>query len=354
MIDSAAHSFTSKRHAYWKDIPDSDWQSWKWHLQNKVISIADLKKILEFDGLFNLDLNDIEKTQKDFQFGITPYYFSLINPIDLNCPIRLQAIPSSSENVQLSNEFLDFPKEEQMMPVPGLTHRYPDRVMIYTTHHCAVYCRFCTRKRKVSNPDSALQKKQLEQAFFYIKNNPQIREIILSGGDIFSFSDQQIENILEQASAIPHIEIIRLGTRNLVTLPFRVTDNLVEVFKKFSPLYIHTHFNHPLECSNEALQACQKLKAAGCVVNNHTVLLKNVNDRQDIIQGLNLKLLSMGVQPYYIYHCDLTYGSGHFRTSIQNDRKLVQELNSKIDWLNDFHSSHYMVDTPGGGKIELI
>lgn len=345
--------FKSQRHSYWANVSDENWNNWTWHLQNKVTTIEQLIDIAKSDPSFHLDIEDVKKTQTEFHFGITPYYFSLIELSKKNCPIGMQALPSSEENTKLENELLDFPKEEQMMPVPGLTHRYPDRVMLYTTHHCAVYCRFCTRKRKVSNPTTTLNSAQIQKAVEYIQANTQIREIILSGGDIFSYSDKQLDELIRSFREIPHIEIIRLGTRNLVTLPQRVTPALLEVLKKYPPLYIHTHFNHANECTEEAKKACQMLRQAGCVVNNHTVLLKGINDSADDIERLNEKLLLMGVQPYYLYHCDLTYGSHHFRTKINDDLALIRELRRRTDWNNQINIPHYMIDTPGGGKVEL-
>lgn len=346
--------FSSKRHSFWANVSDADWSSWAWQLQHKITTLDQLIEIAKHDPSFKLDVEDIIKTQTEFNFGITPYYFSLINLADPRCPIGLQALPSSEENVKLDNELLDFPKEETMMPVPGLTHRYPDRAMLYTTHHCAVYCRFCTRKRKVSNPTSTLQTNQILKAIEYVKDHPVIREVILSGGDIFSFSDKQLNEMLTGLREIPHVEIIRLGTRNLVTMPCRVTESLVNVLKQHHPIYIHTHFNHVSECTLEAFKACQMLRKAGCVVNNHTVILKGINDSAGDIEALNEKLIMMGVQPYYLYHCDLTYGSHHFRTKIHDDLELVRGLHKHTDWSHEINVPHYMIDTPGGGKVELI
>ncbi|NUN07151.1 MAG: KamA family radical SAM protein [Bdellovibrio sp.] len=342
------------RHKKWAAVSDKDWSSWTWQLQNKIETLADLEEIAKLDPDFSFDPEDVRKTQTDFNFAITPYYFSLMNLKDIECPIRLQCLPSSRENVSLDYELLDFPKEDSMMPVPGLTHRYPDRVMLYTTHHCAMYCRFCTRKRKVSDASTALRGQQIEAALKHIAATKTIREVILSGGDIFSFSDRQLDELLTKVRAIDHVEIVRLGTRNLVTLPFRVTPELVAVLKKHQPLYIHTHFNHPEECSAEAATACKALRKAGCVVNNHTVILKGVNNEQKTLQELNSKLIPMGVQPYYFYHCDLTFGSSHFRTKIEDDLKLIRGLHAEIDWHQEITMSHYMVDTPGGGKVELV
>jgi lysine 2,3-aminomutase len=342
------------RHKKWEAVAESDWYSWTWQLQNKIQNVETLEAIAEIDPKFRFDADDVRKTQQDFHFAITPYYFSLMNLQDEKCPIRLQGLPSSQENQRLDFEVMDFPKEESMMPVPGLTHRYPDRVMIYTTHHCAMYCRFCTRKRKVSDASTALQQGQIKAALEYVRRTPAIREVILSGGDIFSFSDRQLDDLLAQVRSIEHVEIIRLGTRNLVTLPFRVTKNLLDVLKKYQPIYIHTHFNHPKECSEEALAACKALRRAGCVVNNHTVILKGVNNDAEVLKTLNKKILHMGVQPYYFYHCDLTFGVSHFRTKIAEDLQIVRKMRGPMRWGEDVFMSHYMVDTSGGGKIELV
>lgn len=344
----------TKPHKAWKDVSQEQWESWTWQLQNRITRLDDFKTLAQLDPLLKIDMEDISRTQRDFEFAITPYYFSLIEVGNDNCPIRKQAIPSSLENTKLDFELIDFPKEESMMPVPGLTHRYPDRAMLYTTHHCAVYCRFCTRKRKVSDASSALRNQQIQQAVDYIRATKQIREVILSGGDIFSLSNDSLKELIGKVRSIDHVEIIRLGTRNLVTLPFRVTDQLVDVLKQFQPLYVHTHFNHPVECSAEAQKACLKLRRAGIQINNHTVMLKGVNDSAEAIGVLNKKLLAMGVQPYYVYHCDLTYGTSHFRTKISDDLKVMRSLRSAMDWTSDVSLPHYMVDTPGGGKVELL
>ncbi len=344
----------TRPHPAWIETPQEQWESWTWQLQNRITKLDDFKRISQVDSQFQVDLEDIARTQTDFDFAITPYYFSLIEMANSNCPIRKQAIPSSLENKKLDFELIDFPKEESMMPVPGLTHRYPDRAMLYTTHHCAVYCRFCTRKRKVSDASTALRSQQISQAVDYIRSTKQIREVILSGGDIFSLSNDALGELLDKVRSIEHVEIIRLGTRNLVTLPFRVTDQLVSIVKQFHPIYVHTHFNHPVECSLEAQQACLKLRRAGIQVNNHTVMLKGINDKVETLRELNQRLLLMGVQPYYIYHCDLTYGTSHFRTKISDDLGILRSLREKFDWSKDSSLPHYMVDTPGGGKIELF
>lgn len=342
------------RHKKWSHVPQKEWESWAWQLQHRIQTVEDIMNILSIDSNAFIDIEDVKQTQANFNFSITPYYFSLMNLSDVNCPIRAQGLPSTKENIRLDYEYLDFPKEDSMMPVPGLTHRYPDRVMLYTTHHCAMYCRFCTRKRKVSNPSTALRNQQIKNAIDHIRSQKSIREVILSGGDIFSFSDSQLDELLGSVRAIDHIEIVRLGTRNLVTLPFRVTPHLVEIFKKYQPLYIHTHFNHPNECTVEAAHACRELRKAGCVVNNHTVMLDGVNNNEKTLQELNSRLITMGVQPYYLYHCDLTFGSSHFRTKIKDDVRILQALHQTANWGYGITIPHYMIDTPGGGKVELV
>lgn len=356
-MDSADTFTKTMPHKFWNSVSEVDWISWRWQLQNRIDSVEKLRTVLEADPPSGENIDDIiqeiEKTESKFNFSITPYYFSLIDFTSPACPIRRQAIPSSEENIELSYEFRDFPKEDQMMPVPGLTHRYPDRVMLYTTHHCAMYCRFCTRKRKVSNPSTALHQQQIQNSIDHIAKNPHLREIVLSGGDVFSFGDDGLDKLLKRTRAIEHIEIVRLGTRNLVTLPFRSTPDLIGIFKNYLPLYIHTHFNHPKECSLEAFEACRRLRDAGCVVNNHTVILRGINDDAGTLKELNRRLLQMGAQPYYMYHCDMTFGSSHFRTMIADDVELVNCLHANTDWGSDANVPHYMVDTPGGGKIEL-
>ena len=287
-----------------------------------------------------------------FNMAITPYYAALIDPNDPNCPIRLQSVPQPGE-LHIGPDDLEDPLgEERDMPVPGITHRYPDRVLFYTTHNCAMYCRHCTRKRKVADPDSAANTKMLEEGLAYIERTKEIRDVVISGGDALSNSDDRIEYILSRLRAMEHVEIFRIGTRNLVTLPQRVTDDFCNMLRKYQPVFIHTHFNHPKECTQEAFDACAKLADAGCVINNQMVLLKGVNDDAKIVMELNHKLLMMRVRPYYMFQADLAQGISHFRTPIQTGLDIIQKLRG---WTSGMAVPHFVVDGPGGGgKIPLI
>jgi lysine 2,3-aminomutase len=241
--------------------------------------------------------------------------------------------------------------EERDMPVPGITHRYPDRVLLYTTHNCPVYCRHCTRKRKVADPTSAAAKRQIDAAIDYIARTPAVRDVVISGGDPLSLSDERLDHILGRLRAIPHVEIFRLGTRNLVTLPQRVTDDLVHMLRAHHPVYVNTHFNHPRECTAEAYEACRRLADAGCVLGNQMVLLRGVNDDPRTVMELNHKLLLMRVRPYYIYQCDLAQGISHFRTPVETGVKIMQALRGHTSGLA---VPHFVIDAPGGGgKIPI-
>jgi lysine 2,3-aminomutase len=249
------------------------------------------------------------------------------------------------------NDLDDPLAEERDMPVPGITHRYPDRVLFYTTHNCPVYCRHCTRKRKVSDPTSATAKAQIEGALAYIEEHSEIRDIVISGGDPLSLSDDRLDYILGRLRAIPHVEIFRLGTRNLVTLPQRVTDDFVRMLRAHHPVYVNTHFNHPKECTAEAFEAARKLADAGCVIGNQMVLLKGVNDDPVVVKELNHKLLLMRIRPYYIYQCDLSKGISHFRTPVEAGLRIIRALRGHTSGLA---VPHFVVDAPnGGGKIPL-
>jgi lysine 2,3-aminomutase len=261
-------------------------------------------------------------------------------------------VPKSGELIIAPEDMEDPLAEERDMPVPGITHRYPDRVLFYTTHNCAMYCRHCTRKRKVADPDSAASTNQLEESLAYIERTKSIRDVIISGGDPLSNSDDRLEYILSRLRAMNHIEVFRLGSRNLVTLPQRITDDFVKMVKKYQPVYIHTHFNHPKECTREAFDACARLADAGCPINNQMVLLKGVNDDAKIVKELNHKLLMMRVRPYYIFQCDMSQGISHFRTPVEKGIEIIEKLRG---WTSGMAVPHFVIDAPGGGgKIPLI
>jgi len=340
---------TGGRGRAWVETPAEDWNDWQWQQRNRVTGLEMLDKVLD---VTEAERNAFEQSHAQFHMGITPYYAALMDPSDPNCPIRLQSVPQQGELLVLPTDLEDPLAEERDMPVPGITHRYPDRVLFYTTHNCPVYCRHCTRKRKVSDPSTAAAKKQLEDGLAYIAAHPEIRDIVISGGDPLSLSDDRLDYILGRLRAIPHVEIFRLGTRNLVTLPQRVTDDFANMLRKHQPVFVNTHFNHPKECTAEAFEACRKLADAGCVLGNQMVLLKGVNDDPKIVKELNHKLLMMRVRPYYIYQCDLSQGISHFRTPIEKGLEIIESLRGHTSGLA---VPHFVVDAPGGGgKIPLL
>ncbi|OFZ19268.1 MAG: lysine 2,3-aminomutase [Bdellovibrionales bacterium GWB1_55_8] len=333
----------------WKDTEDKDWNNWIWQQQKRIKSMDQLEKVIH---VADDEREAFAKSHESFNMGITPYYASLIDKDDPNCPVRLQSVPKGGELVILPSDMEDPLAEERDMPTPGITHRYPDRVLFYTTHNCPVYCRHCTRKRKVADPSSSAANKQLEDGLAYIEQHKEVRDVVISGGDPLSNSDERLEYILSRLRAIEHVEVLRLGTRNLVTLPQRITDNFAQMVKKYHPLFIHTHFNHPKECTREAFDACAKLADAGCVIHNQMVLLKGVNDDPKIVKELNHKLLMMRVRPYYIFQCDMSQGISHFRTPIEAGINIIENLRG---WTSGMAVPHFVVDAPGGGgKIPLL
>ncbi|MGZ3688501.1 MAG: KamA family radical SAM protein [Bdellovibrionota bacterium] len=337
------------RPAVWRDVDDKDWNSWIWQQQKRLKSMDQLEKVI---AVTQEERDAFAQSHEMFNMGITPYYASLMDPNDPNCPIRLQSVPKAGELNILSTDLEDPLGEERDMPVPGITHRYPDRVLFYTTHNCPVYCRHCTRKRKVSDPSSSAANKQLEDGLAYIESHHEIRDVVISGGDPLSNSDERLEYILSRLRAMDHIEVFRIGTRNLVTLPQRITDNFVNMLKKYHPVFVHTHFNHPKECTREAFDACTKIADAGCVLHNQMVLLKGVNDDPKIVKELNHKLLMMRVRPYYIYQCDLSQGISHFRTPVEVGLNIIENLRG---WTSGMAVPQFVIDGPGGGgKIPML
>ncbi|MGZ3658061.1 MAG: lysine 2,3-aminomutase [Bdellovibrionota bacterium] len=347
--DHILNRFPVAPRSIWKDAAEKDWNNWIWQQQKRVKNLEDLRKVIK---VTDEEAKAYEGSVEMFNMSITPYYASLMDPDDPNCPIRLQAVPKLGELHVAPEDMEDPLAEERDMPVPGLTHRYPDRVLFYTTHNCAMYCRFCTRKRKVSDPGSAAQMKQLDGALEYIRNHPEVRDVVVSGGDPLSNSDERLDYILGSLRAIPHVEMFRLGTRNLVTLPQRITDDFIYMLRKHHPVYVNTHFNHPKECTREAYDACRRLADAGVPISNQAVLLKGVNDSVETFQELNHKLLMMRVRPYYIYQCDLSQGIGHFRTPIEKGFEIIEGLRGHTSGLA---VPHMVIDAPGGGgKIPIL
>ncbi len=340
---------TAGRGRMWKEVPEDLWNSWIWQQQNRVRTMEKLHGVIDVQPDEELAF---DKSSEIFNMAITPYYAALMDPADPNCPIRLQSVPKMGE-LEIQPEEMEDPLAEELnMPVPGITHRYPDRVLFYTTHHCPVYCRHCTRKRKVADPGSAAQKEQLEKGLEYIRKTPSIRDVVISGGDPLSNSDERLDYIMGSLRKIPHVEVFRLGTRNLVTLPHRITDDFVAMVKKHNPLYVHTHFNHPKECTSEAFEACRKIADAGIPINNQMVLMKGINEDPQVVKRLNHLLLMMRVRPYYIFQCDMSQGISHFRTSVDVGINIIEHLRGHTSGMA---VPHFVVDAPGGGgKIPLL
>lgn len=329
----------------------AQWNDWHWHIRNTVRSIDKVEALLgiTFSPTQRQSLQD---TIAKFPLAITPYYLSLVNTEDpLNDPIFRQAFPSPHELIIYDSDMVDPLSEDKDSPAPGITHRYPDRVLFHISNICAMYCRHCTRKRKVGDKDSIPGQDQIQQAINYIASNNKIRDVLLSGGDPFMLSDEYLEYILEKVSAIPHIEIIRIGTRMPVVLPYRITDKLVTMLKKYQPLWINTHFNHPRELTKSSIRAIRKLADGGIPLGNQSVLLAGVNDCARIIKDLCHKLVANRVRPYYLYQCDLSEGLNHFRTPIG---KGIEIIESMIGHTTGFAVPNFVVDSPGGGgKIRL-
>jgi lysine 2,3-aminomutase len=333
----------------WSSVPDTLWNDWHWQQRERITRVEQLEPVLR---LTDDERRAARETDSEFHMGITPYYAALMDPDDPGCPIRLQSVPTMGEMTIAPADLDDPLAEDRDMPVRGITHRYPDRVLFYITHNCPVYCRHCTRKRKVADPTSAAAKKQVEDGLDYIALHREIRDVVISGGDPLSLSDERLDYILGRLRAIPHVEIFRLGTRNLVTLPQRVTDDFVYMLRHHHPVYVNTHFNHPRECTAEAFEAARRLADAGCVIGNQMVLLKGVNDDPATVMELNHELLMMRIRPYYIYQCDLSKGISHFRTPVETGVKIIQALRGHTSGLA---VPHFVVDAPnGGGKIPLL
>ncbi len=330
----------------------SNWGDWKWHIKHRITSFSDLDKLLELN-LSKEKKAQIQETIEKFPLSITPYYLSLIDIDNFeNDPVYLQSVPSIKELCISNADMADPLHEDADSPVPGVTHRYPDRVLLLVSNVCAMYCRHCTRKRKVGDMDDIPSKKMIDAGIEYIRSNPVIRDVLLSGGDPFLLSDKYLDYILTELRKIEHVEIIRIGTRTPVVLPYRITDELVAMLKRHQPLWVNTHFNHPRELTTSAKNALTKLADAGIPLGNQTVLLSGVNDCPRIMRSLVHKLVANRVRPYYLYQCDLSEGLTHFRTPVGKGIEIIESL---IGHTSGFCVPTYVIDAPGGGgKIPVM
>ncbi len=324
----------------------SNWRSWKWQMRHSIRSLETFEKTVGIQ-LSPEQGAGFNRTISEFPFAVTPYYASLIDPKNLeNDPIFKQSCPSPQELDIHSSDMNDPLHEDLDSPVPGITHRYPDRVLFLVSNHCAVYCRHCTRKRRVGDPDSIPNREEIQAGIEYIKKTPAIRDVLLSGGDPLLLEDDNLNWILTELRKIKHVEIIRIGTRVPVVLPYRITTNLVNMLKQHNPLWINTHFNHPRELTQSSREALKLLADAGLPLGNQSVLLAGVNDCPRIMKCLVHKLVYNRVRPYYLYQCDLSKGLGHFRTPVG---KGIEILESLIGHTSGLCTPTYVIDAPGGG-----
>ena len=343
-------SFTSSAPGFWADenISTEDWNSAKWQLKNRVSSLAHIEKHLT---LSEEERAGILLTGTKLATSITPHFFNLIHPTDPDCPIRRQVIPRIEETHTDPSEMSDPCGEDSHMPVPGLVHRYPDRVLFLVTDRCASYCRYCTRSRVVSGVSDQKLETQWDQAIDYLKRTPQVRDVLLSGGDPLLFSDSKLEGLLRRLHEIPHIQFLRLGSRIPLFLPQRITPELCNMLKQFHPFFLSIHTNHPDELTSEVRDALGRLADAGIVMGNQSVLLKGINDTVEIQKELVQKLLMCRVRPYYLYQGDLIQGTAHLRTSMAEGIGIIEGLRGHT---SGYAIPQFVVDGPGGGgKIPL-
>lgn len=333
----------SRRKQLFPAVTDEQWNDWKWQVKNRVETLEDLKKYI---SLTPAEEEGVKKTLSTLRMAITPYYLSLIDPNDPFDPVRRQCIPTEAETHQAHADLLDPLHEDEDSPVPGLTHRYPDRVLFLITDMCSMYCRHCTRRRFAGQTDNECSTDRIEKALEYIEKTECVRDVLLSGGDALMVSDNKLEYIISRLRAIPHVEIVRLGTRTPVVCPQRITPELCDMLKKYHPVWINTHFNHPNEVTAESKRACEMLANAGVPLGNQSVLLRGVNDCVHIMKNLVHELVKMRVRPYYIYQCDLSMGLEHFRTPVSKGIEIIEGLRGHT---SGFCIPTFVVDAPGGG-----
>ncbi len=330
-------------------VSDEQWNDWHWQVRNRIETLEDLKKYI---SLTAEEEEGVKKTLSTLRMAITPYYLTLIDTENPNCPVRKQAIPTGAETHQADADLLDPLHEDEDSPTPGLTHRYPDRVLFLVTDMCSMYCRHCTRRRFAGQNDSESPNERIEKALEYIAGAKEVRDVVLSGGDALMISDSKLEYIIKRLREMDHIEIIRIGSRVPVVCPQRITPELVEMLKKYHPVWLNTHFNHPQEVTAESKRACELLANAGVPLGNQSVLLAGINDCTKVMKKLMHELVKMRVRPYYIYQCDLSMGLEHFRTPVSKGIEIIESLRGHT---SGYAVPTFVVDAPGGGgKIPVM
>ncbi len=333
----------------YKDVTEEQWNDYRWQLKNVIQDIETLEKVIQ---LTPEEKANLKKCLQKFTMAITPYYASLMDRENPSCPVRMQSVPSLSEIYEDPSDLADPLHEDVDSPVPGLTHRYPDRVLLLVTNICSMNCRHCTRRRLVGDCDVHMPESNVSKAIEYIRNNPQVRDVLISGGDPLVLPDDQLESIISRLREIEHVEIIRIGSRTPVVMPQRITPELVSMLAKYHPIYVNTHFNHPKEISAEAKEACARLANAGIQLGNQSVLLRGLNDHAEVMKQLVHKLLTIRVKPYYIYQCDLSLGISHFRTTVSKGIEIIESLRGHTTGMA---VPTFVVDAPGGGgKIPVM
>ena len=335
-------AFTSKRASCYADVPAEKWNSWRWQLSNRINTVEEFGKVLPLTESERKALS----ASNIFRVDITPYFISLIDPNDPDDPIRKQVVPTDKELVPFTSMMEDSLAEDRHSPVPGLVHRYPDRVLMLVTTQCASYCRYCTRSRIVGDPSATFSRAEFELQLEYLRRTPQVRDVLLSGGDPLVLAPKILEEILRRLREIEHIEIVRIGSRVPVFLPMRVTDELTDMLQKYHPLWMNIHVNHPNEISSELAEATDKLTRAGIPLGNQAVLMAGVNDNVHIQRQLVQDLVRIRVRPYYLYQCDLVEGAGHFRTPVAKGIEIMEALRGHT---SGYAVHQFIVDGPGGG-----
>lgn len=333
-----------KARSIWSDVPMEQWRDWHWQMRHRITSAEELARIIHITPR---EQRTIERALERFRFAVPPYYASLIDPNDPECPIRLQSIPGEGELSFTDFDIEDPLNEEGDAVAPGMTHRYPDRVLWVIMHECGMLCRHCTRKRKVGERPAPIGDDQLDAGIEYLRAHPEIRDVLLSGGDPFLLSDDRIEHVLKRLRGeVPSVEIIRFGSRLPVTMPQRITAGFVEMLSRYHPIFVNTHFNVPKEFTAESEKALRMMADAGIPLGNQTVLLRGVNDCWALMRKLMHKLTANRVRPYYIYQCDLAEGLEHFRTTVAKGIEIIEHLRGHISGLA---VPTFVVDAPGGG-----
>jgi lysine 2,3-aminomutase len=332
----------------WEGVPVEKWNDWRWQLSHRLNTVEELSQVID---LTPEEIAGLSASGR-FRVDITPYFASLMDAHDPNCPIRRQVIPTEQEMVPFTAEMVDSLAEDEHSPVPGLVHRYPDRVLMLVTTQCASYCRFCTRSRIVGDPSAQFSRTDYDAQIRYIADTPQIRDVLLSGGDPLTLPPRVLEDVLRRLRAIPHVEVLRIGSRVPVFLPQRITQELVDMLHQFHPLWMNIHFNHPKEITPEVETALARLADAGIPLGSQTVLLAGINDCPNIMKDLVHKLVRNRVRPYYLYQCDLVHGAGHFRTPVSVGIQIVESLRGHT---SGFAVPTFVIDAPrGGGKIPIM